>query len=275
MKYKVGDKVRIKSLDWYNENKDTNECVDLRKTTNSHHYFNKAMSRFCDDVVTIDKVFDTYYDVIEDAGCYFWTDEMIEGLVDEGKTFPPYMDYDIKATKCQKIMEEPNLGCIDFIKHPPITDEIEVILGNYEFVLKDGKTYFIKKKPKYPTTYEECCKILNLQVRDLDILYNMLDTTEIIYNKNLDRLLNSLRKLIICRDAYWKIAGEQMGLVKSWKPDWRFGNDKFYCIFTSESEISTGEYYIDNKILAFPTSEMRDAFYENFKDIIESCKELL
>ena len=26
---------------------------------------------------------------------------------------------------------------------------------------------------------------------------------------------------------------------------------------------------------AFPTEEMRDAFYENFKDLIEQCKELL
>jgi hypothetical protein len=30
-----------------------------------------------------------------------------------------------------------------------------------------------------------------------------------------------------------------------------------------------------NHILVFPTAEMRDAFYENFKDLIESCKELL
>jgi hypothetical protein len=29
------------------------------------------------------------------------------------------------------------------------------------------------------------------------------------------------------------------------------------------------------KILAFPTEEMRDTFYENFKDLIEQCKELL
>ena len=27
--------------------------------------------------------------------------------------------------------------------------------------------------------------------------------------------------------------------------------------------------------LSFPTEEMRDAFYENFKDLIEQCKELL
>ena len=30
-----------------------------------------------------------------------------------------------------------------------------------------------------------------------------------------------------------------------------------------------------NTILTFPTEEMRDAFFENFKDLIEKCKELL
>ena len=28
-----------------------------------------------------------------------------------------------------------------------------------------------------------------------------------------------LQKLIICRDVYWKIYGEQMGLGKPWEPD--------------------------------------------------------
>ena len=82
-------------------------------------------------------------------------------------------------------------------------------------------------------------------------------------------------KLRICRNAYWKIAGEQIGLGKPWEPDWKHGKDKFYCICTTEGEIVLGEWYIDNKILAFPTIEMRDAFYENFKDLIEECKELL
>jgi hypothetical protein len=30
-----------------------------------------------------------------------------------------------------------------------------------------------------------------------------------------------------------------------------------------------------NRILVFPTEEMRDAFYENFKDLIEKCKKFL
>ncbi len=41
MKYKVGDKVRVKSLEWYNENKD--EFGDVRTPNN---VFVPGMSRF-------------------------------------------------------------------------------------------------------------------------------------------------------------------------------------------------------------------------------------
>lgn len=151
----------------------------------------------------------------------------------------------------------------------------------YEFrdengnVIEAEKIVLDKKKPKWPKTYKECCKILNLPVRDLDILDNMLDTTEIIYNKNLDRLLNSFRKLLICRDAYWKIAGEEMGLGKPWSI-----NPHIPCHYMvhlrPEMELKKLCGCLNGPaILAFPTKEMRDAFYENFRELIEDCKELL
>ena len=82
----------------------------------------------------------------------------------------------------------------------------------YQFVDENGnvinatKIVLEKKEKSYPKTYEECCKILGIDACDLDILDNMLDTPEMVYRKNLDRLLNSFRKLLVCRDAYWKIA---------------------------------------------------------------------
>ena len=42
-----------------------------------------------------------------------------------------------------------------------------------------------------------------------------------------------------------------------------------------DAEIARIETLESNTILAFPTKEMRDAFYENFEDLIENCKELL
>ena len=121
----------------------------------------------------------------------------------------------------------------------------------------------VNKKPKYPTTYEECIELLYLQ----DLIVEGRCGYEW-------RIISNLQKLLLCRDAYWKIYGEEMGLGKPWKPDWTSGKP-FYCISVSGNTIVKGKWYADNKILAFPTEEMRDAFYENFKDLIESCKELL
>ena len=78
-----------------------------------------------------------------------------------------------------------------------------------------------------------------------------------------------------CRDAYWKIAGEQMGLGKPWKPDWSTESERKYVIEVYRNNVRTNSQGYSNTTLAFPTIEMRNAFYENFKNLIEQCKELL
>ena len=135
-------------------------------------------------------------------------------------------------------------------------------------------------KPKYPKTYKECCEILGVSP-----YYNLRYHT---YEKGFDCFiskddkrypledkLNVLGKLLICRDAYWKIAGEEMELGKPWEPDWSNNNETKFCIYTTQNIIDLDLFGVDNRILAFPTEAMRDAFYENFKDLIENCKELL
>lgn len=130
----------------------------------------------------------------------------------------------------------------------------------YEFAGVDDdkqQVVFHKIQSQYPKTYEECCKILgipsNLQLRN--------QTIEAWYIV----LLKFFQELLICRDAYWKIA------------DWKFNYDeKCYYLFTELDNIKKYEGICDyNAILAFPTEEMRNAFYENFKELIGSCKEFL
>ena len=85
---------------------------------------------------------------------------------------------------------------------------------------------------------------------------------------------DSLGKLIICRDAYWKIAGEEMGLGKPWEPDWSKSEPKYVLVCTCNGiEKQWESTYC--KIFAFPTEEIRDAFFEDFKDLIEQCKKFL
>lgn len=159
-------------------------------------------------------------------------------------------------------------------------DEVELQLGDYEIEVRDGKTYAVKKKPKYPTTYEECCEKLGIE-EDLWFVYEDIDGNHInsacISNYRIRglELYHNLEKLKICRDAYWKIAGEEMGLDKPWEPDWKDNYQKKWTISFYQGEINFTKGPNVHRILAFPTEEMRDAFYENFKDLIESCKELL
>ena len=148
-----------------------------------------------------------------------------------------------------------------------VDDKFEYkIPDGYEFdKIENGKIILKPIKPKYPTTYEGCCEVIaNSEPYAMNEHYT-----------DINKILQTLQTLLICRNAYWKIAGKEMELDRFWEPDWKHLNRKFYCIYNSKNNIVKNVIYSENKILAFPTEEMRDAFYENFKDLIEQCKELL
>ena len=151
-------------------------------------------------------------------------------------------------------------------------DEVEIILNDYEIVTRDGKTYAVKKKPKHPTTYEECCKIMGIDSDNFITIRNLYrDDGEEVITDHEDTLIDkfgALWELIICRDAYWKIAD-------NWKPDWNDNYQKKWIINFYQDEINLTNGTNVHFVLAFPTREMRDEFYENFKDLIIKCKELL
>ena len=162
-----------------------------------------------------------------------------------------------------------------------VDDKLEYeIIDGYEFDKVENNKIILKPiKPKYPKTYKECCDVLlippyyNLRYHTYERGYNEYATSNILLS--LEDKLNTLGKLIICCKAYWKIAGEEMGLGKPWEPDWTNEEQKKYCIYYSDGNIQKGTWCLHNSILAFPSEEMRDAFFEDFKDLFEQCKELL
>ena len=137
-------------------------------------------------------------------------------------------------------------------------------------IINATKIVLEKKKKEYPKTYEECCKVLG---------YDDRETYCISHTGSNERLFESLYRLKVCRDAYWKIAGDEMGLGKPWEPDYDSGVNKYGIIcmngVVQESNPTTNWERHLNKVLDFPTAEMRDAFKENFDPDIEFCKELL
>lgn len=75
MKYKVGDKVKIKSLEWYNSKKE----YDYGFFVNSV-FFNKEMSDYCSKTAVITNVNENSlcYKIDIDFGTWFWYDWMFE-----------------------------------------------------------------------------------------------------------------------------------------------------------------------------------------------------
>lgn len=137
---------------------------------------------------------------------------------------------------------------------------LEVVV-NDKFELKEdnGKFYIIKKQLQFPKTYGECHKLM-VQWKEYDCNPN----SELILCES---PIHDFCKIIVARNIYWKIAGD-------WKYDVNKTEEYFY-IVNKCGRIVKEHYMNFNHILAFPTEEMRDAFYENFKDLIERCKELL
>ena len=90
-------------------------------------------------------------------------------------------------------------------------------------------------------------------------------------------LIIRFQELLIARDSYWKMAGEQMGLGKPWEPDNNNPDIDLYVIINidNRAEKATYGYGFPQCVLAFPTKEIRDAFLENFKELIKGCISLL
>lgn len=78
MKYKVGDRVAVKSRKWYDENKDEYGIIQIGTDT-----FVRSMSKFCGGTVTISQLKNKSYLIEGDPDKFHWYDDMFE---DSSKT---------------------------------------------------------------------------------------------------------------------------------------------------------------------------------------------
>ena len=72
MKYKVGDKVKVR------------EDLRLDRTYNKFT-INRKMKNLAGTIVTIQRINENYYRIVEDDGMWGWTDKMFEDKVEENK----------------------------------------------------------------------------------------------------------------------------------------------------------------------------------------------
>ena len=238
--YKVGDKVHI-----YVQNDDIDGRYDIEVAEISSMRWDPNHCRIAYKMKDINREF--YKDEIKDK-----VDDNEENL------FHAINEY-------EEIVENSFQGGYEKCKLDIQLNGYELPDG-YHFADENGnvidakKIRLVKNASSYPKTSEECC--------------NILKTTYVEWFGYYGEVLVPFQILIICRDAYWKIAGEELGLDKPWKPVWD-ESENLYTIHTFNGEIRLSETAHRNAILVFPTEEIRDTFYENFKELIETCKELL
>lgn len=147
------------------------------------------------------------------------------------------------------------------------TDKVEVLLNDYEYIEENGKAFFVKKK-KYPKTYGECCDVIGAnKCNDLVMVSRANDYTSMVEYFVFDKIA-PLNRLLICRAAYWTMAGEEMGLQGPWEPDWNDEKQDKYGLFEELKNT-----IINPASFVFPTEEMRDKFYENFKEDFNKCRD--
>jgi len=63
--------------------------------------------------------------------------------------------------------------------------------------------------------------------------------------------------------------------IGDWVPDYKSEGYTVYSIYVYKCKLDTGVFVNTQHILSFPTSELRDKFYNSFKDLLEIAKPLL
>ena len=174
----------------------------------------------------------------------------------ETKTHRGYYTTDVETTNESKKVAWFTFWDNDF------ADKVELDLSNRELIQEDGKWFVVKKKKEYPKTFLGCCDVLGIE-----------DTISRGVKGYKSNLLDTFQKLLICRDAYWMVYGEENGLGKPWENG---RCEVVYGICRDEGNIvKRDDYWGDTHIFEFPIREMRDDFFNAFRDDIEKCKELL
>ena len=146
---------------------------------------------------------------------------------------------------------------------PPVGYEIDKENSNFE------KIVFKKISDNLPKTWEELKNISGYYISSSSeiidsSLINARDSTKNTFpTKELAEAVLALAQLLQLRDRY---NGDNKGFI--------FGKSN-YCITFVDDCIEKSLFFHSQRVLAFRTRELRDEFYDNFKELIEIAKPLL
>ena len=120
---------------------------------------------------------------------------------------------------------------------------------------------FEQKSPA--KTYEDAVKWLE-STENTEIMNDSVFLAEGNYYTNLNTCAEALKKLILLRDYY----------NEGCQPNWK--NDNFkYCIQVYKGDLEAMNYNTIYKVMYFKSSEIRDKFLEEQRELLEIAKPLL
>ena len=239
MKYNIGDKVKVKSLDWYNKNKD-----DCGYIFSCGIYFIPKMSIFCGCVMTInaiDNISDNViYHVEENSS--IWTEDMFEGLA----------------------------------YYKENMENIEITLNDKNYIIdveKAKELGVLKEKDSRCKSWDEFReKYKNKQGFCYNDVYRVVGTIEKPIMTS-EQLTETEAIAIITFSKLLKLRRDWIG---DWKPDWSKSECKLkYCIVVKDNSIIINSFYLIQHTFSFPTKEMAKEFLECFRNLFEQCKNLI
>ena len=133
-----------------------------------------------------------------------------------------------------------------------------------------------KKKPEFPTTWEEFCgQYPNIEdeyyISGSSGIYhvvngvrNVIDDANLLKTKKEAEAFLTLIKLYRLRQAY----------VGDWKPDWLDSSKKYVIIYDC-NEIMIEDRWNISRSFSFPSRKMAEEFLKNFKAELEQVKDLI
>jgi len=141
--------------------------------------------------------------------------------------------------------------------------------------VSDTEYQIVKKELELPNTWEEFCEKYPLKkdkcyIDNFYIKYtyprdrNSYGDLNVLPNEKYAEAVRALCQLIQLIDCY----------RQGWKPNWTNSRYDKYCILFQEGDVKFDLNAQRSYIFAFQSKEIRDKFYNNFKDLIEKVKYL-
>lgn len=126
MKHKIGDKVKIKSLDWYNTEKD----LDIR------YNFTSEMAKYCGKESIITQVYRNAYCIEIDNEEHYWEDSVFEDTLPISYKMPVVIDNVNHPSHYTWLKDLCGIEVIDITRH------MDFDLGNAtKYILRSGHKF--------------------------------------------------------------------------------------------------------------------------------------